>query len=293
MNTYMNGNYQVMIFDDGTKIRKNDLNNLTPAFAESYDITITTKCDTGCEYCYLGCNESGVHADLNQEFFDTIHPYTEVALNGNDLSHPDLEDFLIRMKNQKVIANITVNQRHLIKCFDKIKDWQDRDLVKGIGVSLIELTDELLKLIKQLKNVVIHTICGLLTKSQIEKLKDNDIKLLILGYKNVGKGIEYYEKNKEEINKNQEYLRENIMKLSSHFRVISFDNLAIEQLEMKSKLPEKVWKQIYMGNEGEFTFFIDAVNKNFAESSLDCENNYPIMNNVDDMFNFLRGKNND
>lgn len=158
---------------------------------------------------------------------------------------------------------------------------------------MIEPTDELLNLIKQLKNVVIHTICGLLTESQIEKLKDNNIKLLILGYKNVGKGIEYYEKNKEEINKNQEYLRENIMKLSSHFRVISFDNLAIEQLEIKSKLPEKVWKQIYMGNEGEFTFFIDAVNKNFAESSLDYENNYPIMNNVDDMFNFLRGRKDD
>ena len=120
---------------------------------------------------------------------------------GNDLSHPDLEDFLIRMKNQKVIANITVNQRHLIKCFDKIKDWQDRDLVKGIGVSLIEPTDELLNLIKQLKNVVIHTICGLLTESQIEKLKDKNINLLILGYKQVGKGVEYYEKHKEEIEK--------------------------------------------------------------------------------------------
>jgi len=48
-----------------------------------------------------------------------------------------------------------------------------------------------------------------------------------------------------------------------------------------------------MGNEGEFTFFIDAVNKNFAESSLDCENNYPIMYDVDDMFNFLRGRNDD
>lgn len=266
------------------------MDNLTPTFAESYDITITTKCDNGCEYCYLGCDESGVHADLNQEFFDTIHPYTEVALNGNDLSHPDLEDFLIRMKNQKVIANITVNQRHLIKCFDKIKNWQDRDLVKGIGVSLTEPTDELLSLIKQLKNVVIHTICGLLTESQIEKLKDNQINLLILGYKQVGKGIKYYEKNKEEINKNQEYLRQNILKLSPHFRVISFDNLALDQLEMQSKIPEKAWKQLYMGNEGEFTFFIDAVNKNFAESSLDCENNYPIMNSVDVMFKFLRGR---
>ena len=38
---YTNGNYEVALFDDGTKIRKNDLDNLTPSFAESNDITIT------------------------------------------------------------------------------------------------------------------------------------------------------------------------------------------------------------------------------------------------------------
>lgn len=49
---YENGNYNVRLFDDGTKIRMNNLDNLTPAFAESMDITITEHCDGGCKYCF-------------------------------------------------------------------------------------------------------------------------------------------------------------------------------------------------------------------------------------------------
>lgn len=51
---YKNGNYTVRLFDDGTKIRMNDLDNLTPDFAESMDVTITEKCNGGCEYCFDG-----------------------------------------------------------------------------------------------------------------------------------------------------------------------------------------------------------------------------------------------
>ena len=32
---YTNGNYNVHIFDDGTKIRENDLDNLKPSFPEN------------------------------------------------------------------------------------------------------------------------------------------------------------------------------------------------------------------------------------------------------------------
>ena len=112
---YINGNYDVILLEDGTKIRYNKLDNLTPSFAESIDCTITTKCDGGCEYCYLGCNMDGVHADLNQHFFDTLHKGQELALNGNDLTHPELVGFLTRMKEKGVICNLTVNQKHFLR----------------------------------------------------------------------------------------------------------------------------------------------------------------------------------
>ena len=42
-----------------------------------------------------------------------------------------------------------------------------------------------------------------------------------------------------------------------------------------------------MGDEGSYTFYIDAVNKKFSVSSLD-ERHFDIMDNVDDMFNYIR-----
>lgn len=86
---YKNGNYYVTMLSDGTKIRANKLDTLEPEFAENCDMLITTECNGGCPYCYEGCSTNGSHADLmNLPFLDTLHPFTELAINGNDLTHP-------------------------------------------------------------------------------------------------------------------------------------------------------------------------------------------------------------
>ena len=287
---YHNGNYDVAIFNDGTKIRYNNLDNLTPSFAESIDCTITTKCDGGCPYCYLGCNENGVHADLNQPFFDTLHSGQELALNGNDLTHPDLVKFLVRMRNKGVICNMTFNQKHFMKHAIYIKQLEMLGLINGIGVSLTDSTDlNLYVNLEMFDNVVVHTIDGLLTKDDIKNMSDKNIKLLILGYKILGRGADYYHTHKRDIQNNIAYIRDNIKEINQHFNVISFDNLALEHLDIKSRIPNKEWERLYMGNEGEYTFFIDAVNKKFAMSSL-AEKQYDLMDDVDDMFRYIKNR---
>lgn len=287
--TYTNGNYHVTLLNDGTKIRYNRLDNLTPAFAESIDCNITERCDGGCGYCYLGCNEDGKHADLNQSFFDTLHRGQELALNGNDLSHPQLKEFLIRMKNQGVICNLTVNQIHLIRCIDKIRELVNEELIYGLGVSLVNSADSrLCYYLKEFPNAVLHTIDGLLSSENIYNLSDKNIKLLILGYKVLGRGDDYYNKYHDEIENNIEWLKHNIMYLKNAFNVISFDNLAIEHLDLKNQVAEDIWKYSYMGDEGSYTFYIDAVNKKFALSSL-SPMQYDLRDNVDEMFNYIRG----
>lgn len=285
---YKNGNYDVILLEDGTKIRYNKLDNLKPSFAESIDCTITTKCDGGCEYCYLECNNNGVHADLNQPFFDTLHRGQELALNGNDLSHPNLTMFLIKMSAQGVICNLTVNQKHFLKYAEHIKALCDIGLIHGIGISLTDSSDErLYKELKRFPNAVIHTIDGLLTKEDIYNMSDKGIKMLILGYKIIGRGVDYFNRYELYIDNNIKYLRDNIEEISKHFAVVSFDNLSLQHLDMKSKLPEKEWDALYMGDEGQYTFFIDAVNKKFAVSSL-TEEKYDLMDSVDDMFRKVR-----
>ena len=289
LTTYTNGNYHVTLLNDGTKIRYNRLDNLTPAFAESIDCNITERCDGGCGYCYLGCNKDGKHTDLNQSFFDTLHRGQELALNGNDLSHPQLKEFLIRMKNQGVICNLTVNQIHLIRCIDKIRELVNEELIYGLGVSLVNSADSrLYYYLKEFPNAVLHTIDGLLSSENIYNLSDKNIKLLILGYKVLGRGDDYYNKHHDEIENNIEWLKNNIMYLKNAFNVISFDNLAIEHLDLKNQVAEDIWKYSYMGDEGSYTFYIDAVNKKFALSSL-SPIQYDLRDSVDEMFNYIRG----
>lgn len=289
---YKNGNYTVILADDGTKIRVNDLDNLTPSFAESIDCTITTKCDGGCPYCYLGCNENGEYADLNQPFFDTLHKGQELALNGNDLSHPDLLKFLVRMRRNGVICNITLNQKHFMKYVMSLKNLATIGLVHGIGVSLTNSSDKgLYDQLSLIPNTVVHVIDGLITKEDIDNMSDKGIKMLILGYKPIGRGKEYSDKHKVEINNNIKYLRDNLKEISKHFDVVSFDNLSIEHLNVKSLVKKDRWDELYMGDEGQYTFFVDAVNKKFAVSSL-SEKQYDLMNNVDDMFRYVKKRGN-
>ena len=96
LGTYQNGNYTVKIYDNGTKIRENDLDFFEPDTVESMDIKITNSCDKMCPFCHEASTPDGKHGDiLNLPFLDTLHPYTELAIGGgNPLSHPDLIPFL-------------------------------------------------------------------------------------------------------------------------------------------------------------------------------------------------------
>lgn len=284
---YKNGNYRVLLFKDGTKIRYNDLDNLTPSFAESIDCTITTKCNGGCQWCYLGCNEQGKHADLNHPVLKTLHPGTELAINANDMSHPDLENFLRRMKEQGIIVNITINQKHLADNVDTLHKWQDEELIWGIGISLIDSTDEILWN-NPLRNTVIHCIDGLMTKQDLDNLSDHGLKLLILGYKVIGRGEDYFDKHEDEIQANIKFLSDNIFTTyKNKFAVIAFDTLATEHFDTKSKVSKEVWDLHFMGEEGSFTFFLDLVEEQFSISSLSTER-FDFMDSVDDMFQFVR-----
>lgn len=290
---YKNGNYNVRMYEDGTKVRFNDLDYFEPAFAENCDVKITDKCDGGCPFCYEGCTPNGRHGDiLNYKFLDTLHPYTELAINGNDLSHPDLGAFMVKMKEKKVILNMTVNQIHFEKHFDYIRSLVQDGYIYGLGVSLKEPTDEFIKMIKQFPNAVIHVINGVVSVYDLARLAGHNLKVLILGYKQLRRGESYYEQNDEIVHTLQEdldkYLFPEIIN-NGWFKVVSFDNLAIKQLHVQKHLPKEQWEQFYMGDDGNYTFYIDMVDGAFGKNSLATER-YPIMDNIDAMFNKIKGE---
>lgn len=289
---YKNGNYTVKfnIFD-GTKIRETQENEFIPDFAENMDIKISNYCDMSCNFCHEGSAKEGKHGDiLNQRFIETLHPYQEVALGGGDVtSHPDLIPFLHKLKDKKVIANITVNQKHFEQKQELIKKLVKEKLIYGLGVSLVEPTDEFISLVKQYPNAVIHVINGIFKPSDVKILSNKGLKILILGYKQLRRGNEWYRVDCENIIAKQTWLKENIGGIIGHFKVVSFDNLALEQLEVRRLMSSEEWDEFYMGEDSEFTYFIDMVEKEFSKSSTSpLDERFDLLESVDDMFEKIR-----
>lgn len=287
LGAYKNGNYRTLILSDGTKIRKTNDDEFIPDFAENMDIKITNCCDQNCLMCHEDSIPDGKHGDImNEKFIDTLHPYQEVAIGGGDITtHPDLIPFLQKLKERKVIANITVNQIHFEQKQDLIKRLVNEKLIYGLGVSLVNPTEKFISLIKQYPNAVIHVINGILKPSDIEALGNNNLKMLILGYKQLRRGTDWYTEDHENIVVRQMWLKENICNIYDKFKVVSFDNLAIEQLNMRRFFTDKEWEEFYMGDDGKFTYYIDMVERKFAKSSTaPMDKRYDLIDSTDEMF---------
>lgn len=270
--TYKNGNTYTTLYEDGTKEHFTMDDDFRFNFSESCDIQISQCCDNGCEWCYYGCSPTGKHGKLTGwKFFETMHPYTEIAINLQKPMPNGIGLFLGKMKNKKVIVNITINQNHFMdEYFRPIIDYLvHEDLIKGIGISLTNPRQEkFIETVKQYPNTVIHVIAGITPLEDIEYLMGHGLKLLILGYKKLERGEKYYNHSSTLVEDNIKQFETGLDEIINEFKVVSFDNLAIEQLHLKDKLSEKEWEMFYGGDDGTVTFFIDLVKGVFAKSSL-------------------------
>ena len=290
---YKNGNYTVTILSDGTKIRANNLDCFIPEKPESMDVKITNCCDMGCPMCHEDSKPDGKHGNiLNIPFFDTLNPYTEIAIGGgNPLSHPDLIPFLEQLKSKKLIPSMTVNQVHFMDNLDLIQDLVDRELIYGIGISLLSPNGKFMSAVSRFPNAVIHVINGIVPLIYLQKLANKGFKILILGYKEFRRGDTLYTSEHDIIESHKRTLYKNLPTIinDNWFNVVSFDNLAIKQLDPKRLMSEEKWNEFYMGDDGSFTMYIDLVNQEFAQSSVSTER-HPIMDNIKDMFEKIKGE---
>lgn len=292
LGSYKNNDYTCTMFSDGTKIRWNDKDSFNPIKPESIDLKITNKCDMACAMCHENSTPDGKHGDiLNLPFIDTMFPYSEVAIGGgNPLTHPDLIEFLEHLKERKILASMTVNQMHFMHNIDFLKELTDKKLIYGLGISYIGGRHKnAIEAIKQFPNAVVHVINGVVHMDSLEALANNDLKILILGYKEFRRGKTLYDECGSEIDYLKYQFYDMLPKIVNDgwFKCISFDNLAIKQLEPKRLMSEEDYKSFFMGMDGEYTMYVDAVNRQFAKSSVSTER-YDLMDNIADMFKIIK-----
>lgn len=264
-------------------------------FPLNCDMSISERCNMGCKFCYLECTPNGKEADIKKfiedenSFLYTLRPGTELALNGNEPLHEDLPLLLEFCKERDILANLTVNEMTLLKNKQSIELWLEEGLIHGIGVSPSMYSDNMIDWCKEHRTAVLHTIAGITTAEQYTQLKDQGLKILILGYKEFGRGVDYNLFLGDEISNNIQWLKENVLELTEHFEVTSFDNLAIEQLDMKGKLSEETWSSFYRGDEGSHTMYIDLVNETFAKNSIQPKSNhYKLRNDIVQMLEIVQ-----
>ncbi len=300
---YRNGNYDVTIYSNGTKVRENDLDHFDAVFPESMDIKITNQCDLGCMFCHEDSKPNGEHGNIiNLPFLDSLHEYTELAIGGgNPLSHPDFIPFLRQLKERKLIANVTVNYSHFMNDIPLLRELTEQGLIYGLGVSYTgrdrDQTEKFADAISMFPNAVIHVINGIVSIEQLAWLskRKRNLKLLILGYKDFRRGYVFHANTGSAIDSKMRDMYDAlpIMVKQCWFDTISFDNLAIKQLEVKRLMSEEEWSLFFMGDDGRdgalssASMYVDAVKGEFARNSCSDER-FPITNNITEMFQFLK-----
>lgn len=303
---YKNGNYHVRLnTSDGTKIRENDLDFFDAEFPESMDIKITNACDMGCPMCHEDSRPDGKHGNiLNLPFLDSLHEFTELAIGGgNPLSHPNFIPFLHLLKERKLIANVTVNEVHFLKNIPLLLELTEQGFIYGLGISYTggdrESTYRFADEVSKFPNAVIHIINGIVSMEQVSWLseRNRELKILILGYKDFRRGADHHVKVGQIVDNKMHDMYEYLPQIITNgwFKTVSFDNLAISQLNVKRLMSEEEWKIFYMGDDGRdgelssASMYVDAVSGQFARNSCSTER-FSLTNNITEMFQLLKTK---
>lgn len=278
---YRNGNYNVEIFSDGSKIRY-ITKEPRPEYPESIDMKITNYCDAGCAFCHEMSTVEGLHGDLQLgiETLKGMPKGTEIAIGGgNPLSHPNLIEFLNKLKSMELIANMTVNTFHLNTFRDLILKIRCEKLIYGLGISYMPNKLDLYKDFID-SNTVFHIIVGVHKPEDVYKLveKYKNVKILLLGYKTYGRGKLYYKSMPKVVeDRISSWYREIFKFTKVDGLTLSFDNLAIRQLNVRRLFHEDDWKVFYMGDDGKFTMYIDLVKAEYCTHSF-SDTRWPLIN---------------
>jgi hypothetical protein len=267
---YKNGNADIIIKSDGTReIEYEDELNLE--FPLNIDIRTNSKCSFGlnpktgkafCSFCHESASTNGSECDYDElkNKLIGLPKGIELAVGGNSIT-PNLMEFCKWATNQGYIVNLTVNQGHIATYQNKLDELIENRFIKGLGISYRRSLekDNVPERFKKYEHTVLHVIAGI---DDINDILNNTSyrKVLILGEKNFGLNFGKVDLNTRS---HKEWLWW-IHKMFGVFNVVSFDNLALQQLNIKRFFTDDNWEVF---NQSEHSFYIDAVNKILAPSS--------------------------
>ena len=266
---YQNGNANIELLDDGTRTILFE-EKLKLEFPLNIDIRVSGGCSLGfnpktgksvCGYCHESARTDGDECNYDElkSVLFGLPEGIELAIGGNKLT-AKLRNFLIWCQKKGYVCNLTVNHLQINKFENTLRSYLDLGLIKGLGISYRKGTPiNFNEYFINHPNVILHVIAGIDDVDDILSLPFK--KVLVLGYKRFGFGEDYY---CDEIESNIQRWYWWAKKIIDEKDVVSFDNLALEQLNIKRFFPDDKWDEI---NQGEHSIYINAVGKYLSPSS--------------------------
>ena len=265
---YKNGNCTISLEDDGTRTLQYD-GELKLVQPLNIDIRISSSCSFADNVCKNFCHEEAVvngktcdYEELKKHL-SILSSGIELAVGVNKFDN-DVLEFFKWNKEQGFVTNITINQGHILRDLEFIQTAVTNKLINGLGISYrSSLNWNVPQEILSNPNTVFNVIVGINSINDVKELSNKGVKkICILGEKDFG-----YNKGKVDSSKHKEW-KWRLQELFEIFDIVSFDNLAVEQLVVKRFFNEKTWLEFY---NGEHSFYIDAVNKILKPSSRSSE----------------------
>jgi hypothetical protein len=268
---YKNGNADIKLHEDGTRVIEYD-GELKLDWPLNIDIRVSTQCAFGmnpktgkafCSFCHESATTDGVECDYNllRDKLIGLPKGIELAIGCNQMTS-ELRKFIFWCDMMGYIVNLTVNQGHVKRDFAMLNALVQCGAIKGLGISYRSgLKFDVPKELLDYEHTVFHVICGIDSYHEVEALSKEGVnKILLLGEKNFGFNLGKVDLTTRK-HKEWYWWIHNMFKT---FDVVSFDNLGLQQLNIRRFFTQDNWEVF---NQNEHSFYIDAVNRKLAPSS--------------------------
>lgn len=281
-----NGNYWVMFNNDnGDKSRVCFQlgEQLKPIYPELIDIKITDKCESNCSFCYQCSTPDGkcCNVDLLKSTLKYAPDFSEIVLGGGDiLTIPEEHAQIINKYSNERQLSATINgETYKTDKRSKVRQLLNKSL-KALGVSIsspagLKNFYKIMKDFPDIKEIVAHVIPDIMTDKDLKliikkmhridkasRYPDNfhdGAKVLFLGFKPVGRAVNANHEHKDWL---IDWINEQDFFL---FRLGVDTKFIMDYPEIKQKVDAHFFTEF----EGEFSMYIDLVDRFISPSSWD------------------------
>ncbi len=273
----------------GTKFRASPTAYEKATTPELVDVKITDYCGYGCKFCYQGSTKEGQHAPLSriEEIFDELADMNvfEIAIGGGEPAHhPDFARILEAGTARGLSVNFTAYGLDWLKN-PEILAVMNKNRGVGVGISVhsardIAKVERARNLLKEERiygvDLIAQTVVGATPPATISKLVEvcgeAQIPLLLLGYKETGRGADFNRKtvSRDKVREILKAARKQTEKTSEWGFITNF-HLSVDTafLDLWGDVLDElnIPRTLRTSPEGKFSCYVDAVEDTVGPSS--------------------------